>query len=153
MSLIVPLAVSCLSGAGVSLPTGEPLIPAHELAGAMLVGERGMQRVEELHAELHSVASMRWERVHRACTAMLSDGRLALLVTGEPGLPGLEVLALPAAARRSDVLTEVGVLFTSVLGEMLAREARHRDVEVAEGDLSWLHPRFDPASQAYFRRA
>lgn len=151
MSLVVPLPLRALNPGGVELPAAMPLLPAAALAGALVTEVTGVVRIEKLHPSIEMVTSLRWRHIQRACTALLADGRLAVLLLGDLAQPVLDVLALPAEDKHLQTNgIQDGVAFSTILGRMLARGAEHGLITITEGDLAWLHPRLDPGSPEYY---
>lgn len=152
VALVIPVPLRAMTPAGVFLPSTATLVPLTRLAGAQLADRDrgGVQRLEGLHPYLGESAAMRWAHMQRAATARMRDGGLALLLFAGLEGPCAEVLALPVV--RAAGSSGEGGAFTVLLGRMLARHAQDGQVQVADGDLAWLHPRLDPVDDAYFGR-
>lgn len=142
------LPVAHLDGDGLRVSASKVCSSA-ELAGAQVVWAKDdVRRIESISRSINAVAEMPWSLVARASSAILQDGRLAVLLMSSPGGPSMDVLGLPVLA--AEVLAS-DLTAANTLGRVIARRACRGQIEIADGDLAWLDPRLNPDDSCYFR--
>lgn len=148
---LLPAPLAALTPSGVFLPMGSG-IPAHRLAGAMVVSEENtLERLESIHSQISSVTAMPWVHTDRVATALLADGTMAVLLLGNPNGPVMDVLALEISSDKKQTFSDTAA-FTSMFGRLVARRAARGQLSVADGDLAWLCSNLNPQSRNYYRK-
>lgn len=134
-----------------SLPSAA-VLRAEDLAGAQILDRgRGLVRIESRHRYLSSVAEIRWDDVTAAGSALLADGRTAILLWGLFLDSVAEVMTLPTMTGPDRMSAGDSAAFTVMFGRTLATRVVRGDVQIPEGDLAWLDDRLNPSSPHYFR--
>lgn len=150
--LAVLLPPWSVTPAGIILPGSIPDVPPADLlltrvpdpVGALttLLGQRIAQPT--------TVQRMQWTDTAWAATGILPSGGLCLLMVASPIGGVTDVLAAPVGNRA--VSTEESGRSDAVLAAAIIEASNRGTLQVAAGDLAWLHPTLDPASARYFRR-
>lgn len=110
-----------------------------DLAGARLVWGDGLTRLESLATSIYPVNEMRWSMLSHAGSALLADGRAAVLLFSDFKGPCVDILGLSLGFdEQTKAGSGVAQDVTRELGRRLGLLVNRGSVSILPGDLGWL---------------